>query len=315
MEKVSLGNSGILVSRLGFGCLCFGPLQQNLSVEESGRLMLYAMERGINMFDTAQYYKNYEHIGYALRHGGQDFVLSSKSYAYDVPGAKEALEEALTKTGKDCIDIFMLHETESEHTIRGHYDALEYYISRKTVGDVRAVGVSTHFVRAVYAAADIPEIDVIEPIINMNGIGIVDGTREDMQKAIAYAASKGKGILAMKPLGGGNLYHSAKDCFDYITGVEGINSILTGMVSKQEIDANCDYFEGRDYTHAFESLKNRNKHLLIEDWCTGCGSCVERCPNNALRIENGVSVCDREKCLTCGYCSGACKEMAIKIID
>ena len=314
MEKRPLGNSGINVSRLGFGCLCFGPLQQNMAPRECGELMAYAMQKGINMFDTAQYYNNYEHISHAVKHN-KDFILATKSYAYDRQGAEYALEEALTKTGKDTIDIFMLHETESEHTIRGHYDALEYYIKRKQTGDVRAVGVSTHFVRAVYAAADMPEIDVIEPIINIRGIGIVDGTREDMCEAIEYARNKGKGILAMKPLGGGNLYHSAKEAFDFITSVKGIDSILTGMISRREIDANTDYFEGNKYEESFEMLKSRKKHLMVEDWCTGCGECVKRCPNSALTIVDGKSTCDHEKCLTCGYCSGACKEMAIKIID
>jgi len=282
--------------------------------KKAGELMLYAMDKGINMFDTAQYYENYEHISHAVKHN-KDFILSTKSYAYDVQGAESALEEALLMTGKDVIDIFMLHETESEHTIRGHYDALEYYISRKQTGDVRAVGVSTHFVRAVYAAADMPEIDVIEPIINIKGIGIVDGTREDMEKAIAYARDKGKGILAMKPLGGGNLYHSAKDCFDYITSLYGIDSILTGMISQEEIDANVGYFENGEYLSLFEELKSHQKHLMVEDWCVGCGACVERCPNNALTVVDGKCVCDKDKCLTCGYCSGACKEMALKIID
>ncbi len=276
--------------------------------------MLYAMENGINMFDTAQYYNNYEHISHAVKRN-KDFILATKSYAYDLAGAQYALEEALEKTKKDVIDIFMLHETESELTIRGHYEALEYYIKRKQTGDVRAVGVSTHFVRAVYAAADMDEIDVIEPIINIKGIGIVDGTREDMEKAIAYAKDKGKGILAMKPLGGGNLYHSAKESFDYITGLYGIDSVLTGMVSEEEIDANVAYFEGRRFEESFVSLSRRKKHLLVEEWCVGCGECVKRCPNDALTIVDGKCVCEKEKCLTCGYCSGACKEMALKIID
>ncbi len=276
--------------------------------------MLYAMENGINMFDTAQYYNNYEHIFHAVKHN-KDFILSTKSYAYDLEGARAALEEALVKTGKDVIDIFMLHETESEHTIRGHYDALSYYISRKQTGDVRLVGVSTHFVRAVYAAADMDEIDVIEPIINIKGIGIVDGTREDMENAIAYARKKGKGILAMKPLGGGNLYHSAKEAFDYISSLPYIDSILTGMVSRREIDANVAYFANKDYEEDFAILRGRKKHLMVEDWCAGCGECVKRCPNDALSIIDGRCVCDESKCLTCGYCSGACKEMALKIID
>ena len=128
MEKRLLGKSGLEVSRLAFGSLTVGPLQANLSVEEGARVIAYAFDRGINFIDTAQYYQNYEYIGRALQMArNKDIVLSTKSYAYSRSQAIEAVEEARRKTGKDVIDVFMLHETESELTIRGHLDAVEYY--------------------------------------------------------------------------------------------------------------------------------------------------------------------------------------------
>lgn len=310
-----MGNSGVTASRLAFGCLCMGPLQQKLSPKDGGELIKYAYERGITLYDTAQYYSTYEHIGYAVRHGCSGLTLCTKSYAYERAQAKAAVTEALQKTGKDCIDIFMLHETETELTILGHHEAVEYYTELKRQGYIRAVGISTHFVGAVRAAALMPDIDVIEAIINKNGIGIVDGDRTDMENALKFAHEHGKGTLAMKPFGGGNIYKEAKSCLDYISQVEGLDSILAGMISIDEINANIGYFEGNADDRLFEKLSHRHKHIMIEDWCTGCGECVARCPNHALHLENGRSVCDAAKCLTCGYCSGGCEQMAIKIID
>lgn len=314
MKKMKLGKSGLSVSRLSFGCLCMGHLQHDLSPEDGGELIMYAMDKGIDLFDTAQFYSTYEHIRHAVKHGCEDLILCTKSYAYDAAGAEAALREAIEKSGKDTADIFLLHETESIHTIRGHEEALRYYIRMKEKGYIKAVGVSTHYVCAVHAAAKINEIDIIEPIINKNGLGIVDGSREDMEQAIAYASDMGKGIIAMKALGGGNLFREARECYEYINGVKGISTILTGMVSKEEIDCNTAYFEGKEDKDAFDHLKNHQKRLLIEDWCTGCGTCVQRCPNHALYLKHKKAIVMNDKCLTCGYCSAGCKEMAIKII-
>jgi anaerobic sulfite reductase subunit C len=40
--------------------------------------------------------------------------------------------------------------------------------------------------------------------------------------------------------------------------------------------------------------------------CTGCGTCTEYCRENAIRIKNGISVLDLEKCLSCGVCVRSC---------
>lgn len=314
MEKRNLGNSGLTVSRLAFGCLCMGYLQSNLSVKEGGELIISAIESGINFFDTAQFYRTYEHIAYAVKNGYKDLILCSKSYAYDKRSAQHALEEALQMTGKDAIDVFMLHETESIHTIKGHWEALSYYQKMKQKGYIRAVGISTHYASAVKSAAMVPEIDVIETIINKDGLGVADGGREDMLCAVKRAKAMDKGIIAMKVLGGGNLYARAKECFDYAMKLDCVDTILCGMAAKEEIDANVAYFEGRDYLSAFDALSKTEKRLLIEDWCVGCGECVKRCANTALLIKDAHAVCDDKKCIRCGYCSSVCPELALKLI-
>ena len=57
MEYTKLGKTGIEVSRIGFGVLTVGATQQNVPPDKAGDLISYAMEQGINFFDTAQYYK------------------------------------------------------------------------------------------------------------------------------------------------------------------------------------------------------------------------------------------------------------------
>nr|WP_250160229.1 aldo/keto reductase [Caloranaerobacter azorensis] len=127
--------------------------------------------------------------------------MATKSYSYSKETAEKSLLNALQKLETDYIDIFLLHEQESEHTIRGHYEAIEYFLKAKEKGLIRAFGISTHRVRAVLDSLKFKEIEVIHPIINKFGLGIQDGNSEEMIDAIRKAYEKGIGIYGMKPLG------------------------------------------------------------------------------------------------------------------
>lgn len=316
MDYRELGNTGIKVSRICFGGLTVGPLQRNMSFEEGGEVILEAFKNGINFIDTAQLYKTYGHIKYAIdRFDRSKVVVSTKSYAYDRNGAESAVKEALDELGTDYIDVFMMHEQESEHTIRGHYEALEYYLEMKEKGYIRAVGLSTHCVKGVLGALKYNEIDVVHPIINKNGLGIQDGNLEEMINAVKKFHESGRGVFGMKPLGGGNLISSIDECFDFILKQEYIDSIAIGMQSFDEVHDNINRINGVKSSDAIKNrLRKSDRKINIDSWCIRCGECVKHCSHNALTIEDDMVVVDRSKCVLCGYCSSYCKEFAIKII-
>ena len=214
MQTVSLGLSGLKVSRLCFGTLTMSPLQKGMSPEEGARLLVYAYERGVRFLDTADLYETYPHIRLALR-SAPDYVISTKAYCYDRKTAQEALERAFRGTGRDYIDLFMLHEQESLYTLRGHEEALNYLVEQRERGHIGAVGVSTHFIRCVRATARFPQIQVVHPLINLAGIGIQDGSREEMEDAIRAIRARGTGVFAMKPLGGGHLMSDNRAALEY----------------------------------------------------------------------------------------------------
>ncbi|MDD4568809.1 MAG: aldo/keto reductase [Tepidanaerobacteraceae bacterium] len=315
MKYRNLGDTNIEVSYLCFGSLTISPLQANLSLDEGADVILSALDMGVNFIDTAEFYKNYQYINKALKKSKKELIISTKSYAYTYNGMKESVEKARRETGKDIIDIFMLHEQETRLTLKGHRDALEYLLDAKAKGLIRAIGVSTHTIEVVDAATDMDEIEIIHPIINLRGIGIKDGSLHDMEKAIEKAYKKGKGIYAMKSLGGGNLIKNKQEAFSYILSLPYLHSIAVGMKSFDEVLANVSIFEGRTVdSNVEERLKNNKRILLIEDWCEGCGTCVKHCQYNALRLVNGRSVVNPNLCILCGYCAGYCPEFCIKII-
>src|SRR5690554_5758083 len=103
------------------------PFQANLSIKEGANLIKYAYEKGINFIDTAEIYDNYDYIKEGIRGiRRDDYHIATKTYAYTEEMAEESLKKALKELNTDYIDIFLLHEQESIHTIRGHFPAIEY---------------------------------------------------------------------------------------------------------------------------------------------------------------------------------------------
>ncbi len=337
MERRPLGRTGIPVPRLCYGTLPLGPLQAGLPPEEGGALLAYAMDRGVDFLDTAELYGTYAHVRAAVRLAGRAPLVCTKSYAWDRGGMAESVDKARRETGLDVLDVFLLHEQETPLTLLGHAQAFEYLLECRAKGLVRAVGFSTHAAAPVEAAvaakrggvaedADDPwqglgcgpyaEADVIHPILNRAGLGLIDGPPERMLRAAAAARAEGIGILGMKMLGGGNLLPTLREEAAWALALPFVDAFAVGMQTRAEIDMDVALIEGRPVPEeAARAAAAREKRLWIHDWCTGCGACVERCTRGALAMgEDGKSRVDRSKCVLCGYCAAACRDFAIKVV-
>ena len=336
------------VSRIALGSLTVSPMQASLPFDEAADVVAYAFDSGINFIDTAQYYENYGIIREALKRctSPDDVVISTKTYAYTRDLAVSAVEEARRALDRDVIDIFMLHEQESYSTMQGHMPAYEYLLECREKGIIRAVGASTHHVSLVRGLIRLREegipVDVCHPLYNMAGIGIADGEEADMAAAVNDLHSMGVGIFGMKSLGGGHLSVKAEDALAFVLSKPFIDSVAVGMQSREEIDANIRLMTDGSFSDSDrESLKEKHRTLHVEDYCEGCGACVRRCGEGALRLEdapldedspeydfsaefareNGIArertkkraVPDDRKCVRCGYCTKVCPVFALKI--
>ena len=169
MQYTILGNTGIRVSRAGFGVLPMGPSQLALPVDEGAAILRYALEKGINFIDTAQYYRTYPYIRKALEGGGfPDAVLCSKSLCDDYDSMMDAIREAREEMGRPA-DIFLMHEVRSGQ-LEVRQGAWQALVDAKKQGLVRAIGLSTHHVDVCAAAAEMAELDVVFPLINCAGL-------------------------------------------------------------------------------------------------------------------------------------------------
>ena len=313
MQVTMLGKTGIKVSKLSFGSVTVSPLLANLEVSLAADVIEEAFSLGVNFIDTAQLYKNYPHIRKMLDRlpDREKLIIATKAFPKEGVDFSEPIEEARRALNRDVIDIFLLHGEKDKNSLKEHQKALETLFTYKSKGLIKAVGISTHYVAGVYAAIE-ADLDVVHPIFNIDGLGIVDGSIKQMEEAIKAAKEKGLGIYAMKALGGGNLINKANESMSYAINHPYCDSVAVGMKTKEEVRANVSFFEKGKFSE--EEMKNfKQKKLFIEDYCIGCGKCVNFCHQNALSLQNKKAACDSSKCLLCGYCSTVCPEFCIRI--
>ena len=320
MNKIKLGNTDIYVTSIGLGVLTIGNTQLDLPLQEGAEVVRYAYEKGINLFDTAQYYETYPYIREAFKDIDMSEdnpdrpIIASKSLDHSYEEMESAIQECLEALGLEKIDIFKMHEVRQDPDWDDRAGAWQCLLDYKAKGVVKAIGVSTHHIDVVERMASVPECDIVFPLINYAGLGIRKGsqagTADEMAAAIKRCLDAGKGVFAMKAFGGGNLTDTYMKALNYVRDL-GCHSIMIGMGFKHEVDDIVAYAEGRLPEDYQPDVKHKKIHIDQGD-CEGCGSCLKRCPNKAIYWnDQGLADVNYDICLTCGYCAPVCPVRAI----
>ena len=106
MQYVTLGRTGLKISRLGFGGI---PIQR-VSAAEAGPLLDAVLSAGINYIDTARGYTvSEELIGQAIEGRRDQFVLATKSMARDREAMEADIQTSLANLRTDHIDLYQVH--------------------------------------------------------------------------------------------------------------------------------------------------------------------------------------------------------------
>lgn len=316
LKRTVLGRTGLAVTELCFGALPMGPLQKNLSLAEGAALIAHALRSGIDFVDTAQSYRTYAPIREAIRAAGIRPAIATKSTAKTYEEMEKAIHEALAELAVDRIEIFHLHAARvGPEVFAERAEALRCLMDYRARGIIGAVGISTHDVRTVTAAAAHPEIDVVFPLYNRDGRGILGGTTAEMAAAIRRSYEAGKGVYLMKVLAGGTLLDSYPDCLAFVRETVPYHAIALGMVSRSEVDYNVAFFTGAAPELPPPSIEAGGKLVLsVATLCRGCGTCVSACPNAAITLADGKARIDPGTCLRCGYCVPVCPQFAIRVV-
>ncbi|MHA6247961.1 aldo/keto reductase [Pontibacter sp. CAU 1760] len=150
MKYNALGNSGIKVSEVSFGCMSLGE-----DHEANKALLHQALDQGINLFDTADLYQQGENertVGKAFRGMRDEVVLATKvgnewrpdGSGWDWNPTKayilKAVEESLKRLQTDYIDLYQLHGGTIEDPI---HETIEAFEELRAAGKIRAYGISS----------------------------------------------------------------------------------------------------------------------------------------------------------------------------
>jgi len=304
-----------MVSPLVFGTLPLGALQADVTPAQGGRLIRSALEKGVNMIDTAHLYGTFAHVREGILGYSGDVLVASKTHAADAAGAREHVMTALKELGRERLDVLLLHGGRVADPFRERAAVFEELCRMREEGIARVIGISSHFVSVIRDAARNPDVEVVHPLINRIGMGILDGSAEEMAEAVSLAASFGKGVYAMKALAGGNLISSARESISWVMSVEGVHALALGMLSEAEIEANVGLISsGWAPGKVWDELeKGRRSLTIMRKFCSGCGACLEVCKDGALRMVEGAAWVDPSSCVLCGYCGAECPEFVIRV--
>jgi predicted aldo/keto reductase-like oxidoreductase len=212
VDKVALGNSGLIVPRIAMGTGTVGgnkaSNQTRLGMKEFTKLALYAYERGINFYDMADGYGSHPYVGNAIKTLHREkVILLSKIWTHeDGSNRGESVEKTLDRyrleTGSDYFDILLMHCLMKGDWHENRKYCMDAFSKAKQDGIVKAVGVSCHDLGALAEAAVNPWVDVIMARINPFGTAM-DGTPDAVKAILEIAKKNGKGIIGMKIFGEG----------------------------------------------------------------------------------------------------------------
>ncbi|MBR6109077.1 MAG: aldo/keto reductase, partial [Clostridia bacterium] len=196
MEYIPFGNTGLTVSRVGFGGI---PIQR-IDAEGTKELFAKLIECGVNYIDTARGYTvSEEYIGYAIEALGcrDRLVLATKSMAATREAFAKDIETSLHNLRTDYIDLYQLHNPSMDKldTILAPGGALEALMEAKAAGRIGHIGLTAHSAAVFERALG---LDFVESIMFPYNIVETQG-RELVEKC----REAGKAFIAMKPMAGG----------------------------------------------------------------------------------------------------------------
>lgn len=161
-----MGNSDLVTSRIGLGCMGMSEWYGPTNDEESRATIKRAFEMGLNFFDTADVYGNGHNetlLGSAVREIRQDVILATKfGFLPNEAGlngrpeyVKKACDASLTRLGTDYIDLYYLHRIDPEVPLTETVGAMADLVS---AGKVRYLGLSE------VSAASLKKAGMVHPI-------------------------------------------------------------------------------------------------------------------------------------------------------
>jgi aryl-alcohol dehydrogenase-like predicted oxidoreductase len=248
-EWVTLGKSGVKVTRLAFGTGTFsGRVQRQLGQDDFTKLVRYAYDHGIRFFETAESYgEMHQMLGVALEGIPRDsYRLMTKVTTHDGVDPQEKIDELRKLANTDYFDIALLHwqhtPTWPTDTVRWQDGLLEAQSKHAVLGH----GASVHGLPALRRFPDNKWLDIA--MIRMNHKGShMDGEDyntsgpgnvTEVVEHVKQVRQDGMGVISMKLVGEGSFTNreDRKAAMRYAFKHAGVNCVTVGYKNTAEID-------------------------------------------------------------------------------
>ena len=265
MQYVTLGKTGLKISRLGFGGI---PIQR-VDAATTKELVKSMAEKGINYIDTARGYTVSEsYLGEALEGLRDKFALATKSMARTKEAMAKDIDISLGNLRTDYIDLYQVHNPGMKDldTVTAPGGALEALMEAKEAGKIGHIGLTAHSIEVFEKALTLPWVETI-----MFPYNIVESQGEEL---IKKCKEQNVGFIAMKPLAGGAIEDGAL-AVRYICSNPNVTVVIPGMYDLKEIDQNMAAAENEGPLTEEELAKIADvKKQLSGNFCRRCNYCA-----------------------------------------
>ena len=318
------------LSMLGMGAMrlpVIGGDDGRIDEAQAAAMVDYAMEHGVNYYDTAWGYHNGQSelvMGRALKpYPRESFYLATKFPGYDLANmdkVEEIFEKQLEKCGVEYFDFYLFHnvcEMNIDAYLDPKYGIHEYLMKQKQAGRIRHLGFSAHgsyevMKRFLEAYGQDMEFCQIQ-------LNYIDWSFQEAERKLELLKEYGLPVWVMEPLRGGRLAalseadeRTLKElrpeegvpawAFRFLQTIPEVTVILSGMSDMQQLQENIRTFETDKPLNEGERqallkiAEGMVKKIALP--CTACHYCVSHCPKG-LDIP-GLLALYNEHCFTGG---------------
>lgn len=265
MEKIRLGQTGMMATRVGFGGI---PIQR-LGEDDAVAVVRRCLDLGVNFIDTANAYTTSEgRIGKAIAGRREDLILATKTLSRKPEGIAKHLQQSLDQLGTDYIDLYQMHSISDFATLDfalspgGPMSVLE---EAKKAGKIRHIGVTSHQLDVAKKAVSSGRFETIMFPFNF----VTDEAAVDL---IPLCRQHDVGFIDMKPLAGG-MISNAMVAFKYLFQFTHVITI-PGIEKVQEIEEIVSILTGPLLLTGYEKGEMaRLKQQLGTRFCHRCDYC------------------------------------------
>ncbi len=318
------------LSALGMGAMRLPVIDgDDAKIDEAaaGKMVDYAMEHGVNYYDTAWGYHdgNSELVmGRALKKYPRDsYYLATKFPGYDLSNmdkVQEIFEKQLEKCGVEYFDFYLFHnvcEMNIDAYLNKAYGIYDYLLKQKKEGRIRHLGFSAH-----------GSVEVMKRFLEAYGkdmefcqiqLNYLDWSFQDAKGKVELLDQYNIPVWVMEPLRGGKLASLTEEesaklkelrpdetipawAFRFLQSIPSVTMVLSGMSDMTQMQENIRTFEedkplnDAERKALLDMADEMVKKIALP--CTACHYCVSHCPQG-LDIP-GLLALYNEHCFTGG---------------